>query len=160
MELLLNKKLCLKISSHLLERTQDSNSLCIKSFQFQTQRISMIASQIASNVKWSNYRTTRQVSSMIHSARPTATPVANIVFCYFVLLNLESGDGWTTCAKTMIPTGRDCGLAEWINTKKRYFMDHLLPQVFLFMWHLFRQIPENVQKRVLVKLKVTWKWAD
>ena len=56
---------------------------------------------------------------MIHSAvaRPT---VANIVFCCFVFLNLKSGEGRgraygrTTCVKTMIPTGRDFGLAEWI----------------------------------------------
>ena len=36
---------------------------------------------------------TRQVSSMIHSARPIVTSVANIVFCYFVFLDLKSGDG-------------------------------------------------------------------
>ena len=35
---------------------------------------------------------TRQVSSMTHSARPIVTPVANIVFCCFVLLDLKSGD--------------------------------------------------------------------
>ena len=29
---------------------------------------------------------------MIHSARPTVTPVANNVFCCFVLLDLKSGD--------------------------------------------------------------------
>ena len=56
---------------------------------------------------------------MIHPARLTVSPVANIVFCYLVLLDLKSGDGCTdrrtTCVKTMIPTGRDCGLAEWIN---------------------------------------------
>ena len=52
---------------------------------------------------------------MIHSTRPIVMPVANIVFCCFVLLDLKSGDGRTTCAKTMIPTGRGCGLAEWIN---------------------------------------------
>ena len=57
---------------------------------------------------------------MIHSARPIVTPVANIVFCCFVFLDLKSGDGRgrtdgrTTCAKTMIPTGHDFGLAEWI----------------------------------------------
>ena len=51
---------------------------------------------------------------MIHSARPTVSPVANIVFCCFVYLDLKSGDGRTTCAKTIIPTGRDFGLAEWI----------------------------------------------
>ena len=38
---------------------------------------------------------TRQVSSMIHSARSTVTPVANIVFCCFVFLDLKSGDGRT-----------------------------------------------------------------
>ena len=60
---------------------------------------------------------TRQVSSMIHSARPLVTPVANIVFCCFVFLDMKIGDGRTdkNNAKTMIPTGRDLGLAEWIN---------------------------------------------
>ena len=43
-----------------------------------------------------------------HSARPIVMPVANIVFCCFVFLDL---DGRTT----MIPTSRDFGLAEWIN---------------------------------------------
>ena len=38
---------------------------------------------------------TRQVSSMIHSARPIVTPVANHVFCCFVFLDLKSGDGRT-----------------------------------------------------------------
>ena len=36
----------------------------------------------------------------------------------FVLLDFEKWgwmDGRTTCAKTMIPTGSDCGSAEWIN---------------------------------------------
>ena len=32
---------------------------------------------------------------MIHSARPTVSPVATIVFCCFVLLDLKSGDGRT-----------------------------------------------------------------
>ena len=70
-----------------------------------------------------NINTTRQVSSMIHSASPIVTPVANIVFRCFVFLDLKSGDGltyeqtnWrTTCAKTMITIGRDFGLAEWNN---------------------------------------------
>ena len=54
---------------------------------------------------------------MIHSARPTVTPITNIVFCCFVFCTV---DKWvrtyvrTTCAKTIIPTGRDFGLAEWI----------------------------------------------
>ena len=53
---------------------------------------------------------------MIHSARPTDSPVATIVFCYFVLLGLKSGDGRThvrtTRAKTMITTGLGYELAE------------------------------------------------
>ena len=52
---------------------------------------------------------------MIYSARPIVSPVANIVFGCFVFLDLKSEDRRTTCAKTMIPTGRDFGLAEWIN---------------------------------------------
>ena len=63
-------------------------------------------------------RNTRQVSSLIHSARPIVAPVANIVFCSFVSSRFEKWgrtDGRTTCAKTFIPTGRDFGLAEWIN---------------------------------------------
>ena len=32
---------------------------------------------------------------MIHSARSIVTPVANIVFCCFVFLDLKSGDGLT-----------------------------------------------------------------
>ena len=61
---------------------------------------------------------TRLVSSMIHSARPMVTPVASIVYCCFVFLDLKSGDGRTdgrtTCAKIVIPTGLDFGLAKWI----------------------------------------------
>ena len=30
---------------------------------------------------------------MIHSARPTVSPVETIIFCCFVLLDLKSGDG-------------------------------------------------------------------
>ena len=60
---------------------------------------------------------------MIHSARPIVMPVANIIFCCFVFLDLKSGDGFmdgqTKCAKTMIPTGRDFGLAELIKKKKK-----------------------------------------
>ena len=44
------------------------------------------------------------VSPMIHSAKPTVSPIANIVFhLKFVLF-----------VKTMITTGRDCGSASWI----------------------------------------------
>ena len=57
-----------------------------------------------------NLEQTRQVSSMFHSARPTLSPVANIVFA-LIIFALKSGDGRTTCAKTMITTGHDCGSA-------------------------------------------------
>ena len=62
---------------------------------------------------------------MIHSARPIVTPVANVVVRSFVFLDLNSGnvrtDVRTTCAKTIINTGRDCGLAEWINIEMDVF---------------------------------------
>ena len=74
--------------------------------------------------KKNNYFTI-QVSSMIHSERPTVTPVANIVFCCFVFLDLKSGDGRMDVrtngrtdgqhVRKCIPTGSDFGLAEWIN---------------------------------------------
>ena len=66
------------------------------------------------------YRT-RQVSSMNHSARPIVTPVASercfLLFCFSRFEKWGRGrtDGRTICAKTMIPTGRDFRLAEWIN---------------------------------------------
>ena len=59
---------------------------------------------------------TRQVSSMIHSARP----VMNIVFTLFCFARFEKWgktDGHL-CAKTMISAGIDCGSAEWIRRIK------------------------------------------
>ena len=56
---------------------------------------------------------------MIHSARPTVLLVENIVFalnCFILKSGDGRTDGRTTCAKIMITTGRDCGLAEWINS--------------------------------------------
>ena len=53
---------------------------------------------------------------MIISARPTASPVATIVFCSFVLLDLKSGDGRTDeRTDNICENNDDCGLAEWIN---------------------------------------------
>ena len=48
---------------------------------------------------------TTQVSSMIHSARPMVMPVANIVFCCFVFLDLKSGEGRTDnmCEHLFLP---------------------------------------------------------
>ena len=61
-------------------------------------------------------RKTRQVSSMIHSDRPTISPIMNIVFTWnlFCFDRFCTRDVRTTCVKTMITTGRDCGSAEWI----------------------------------------------
>ena len=43
--------------------------------------------------------------------------------CFALIFYKNGTDGWTyertTCAKTMIPTARDCGLAEWIKKKFR-----------------------------------------
>ena len=69
---------------------------------------------------------TRQVSSMIHSARPTLPPVANIVFAWNLLCFEKWGrtdrrtDGRTTWTKTVITNGRDCGLAGLINNMYFY----------------------------------------
>ena len=63
---------------------------------------------------------TRQVSSMIHSARPTVSPVVNVfawnLFC-FAKWGRTDGRTYerTTCEKIMITAGRDCRSAEWIN---------------------------------------------
>ena len=57
----------------------------------------------------------RQLSSMIHSARPTVSPVANIFFRLKFVLFWEVETDGRTCAKTMITTGRDCGSGKWIN---------------------------------------------
>ena len=59
---------------------------------------------------------------MIHSAKPTVSPVVNIVFAWklfcFARFWKVGTDGRTyertTCAKTMITSGRDSGSAEWI----------------------------------------------
>ena len=42
----------------------------------------------------------------------------SVEFCFAKFEKWGRTDVQTTCAKTMIPTGRDCGLAEWINSKK------------------------------------------
>ena len=51
---------------------------------------------------------------MIHSARPTVAPIANIVFCCFVFLDMKSTDGrMDNMCENNDPY--DFGLAEWIN---------------------------------------------
>ena len=41
-----------------------------------------------------------------------------LLFCFSRFEKWGRTDGRTTCAKTMIPTGRDFGLAKWINNIK------------------------------------------
>ena len=68
--------------------------------------------------------TTRQVSSMIHSAKPTVSPVVNIVFTWYLYCLARfwkvrtdgRWDGRTKCLNTMITTGSGCGSATWIKT--------------------------------------------
>ena len=52
---------------------------------------------------------------MIHSARPTVSPVENIVFLWNLFRFEKSGDGrtyeGTTYAETIITTGSNCGSA-------------------------------------------------
>ena len=76
----------------------------------------------------------RQVFSMIHSARPTVSLVANIVFA----LNLFCFEKWgrTTRAKTMITTGRDCRSASWINLHIK--LKQTLQTQFERLNHFFR----------------------
>ena len=55
---------------------------------------------------------TRQVSSVIHSARPTV--FVSSERCFARIWSLRTYGG-RTCVKTMITTGRDCRSAERIN---------------------------------------------
>ena len=68
---------------------------------------------------------TRQVSSMIHSARPIVAPLANIVFGCFVFLDLKSGngrtDGRTDMCKNNYAYLPDFGLAEWIKKRETFY---------------------------------------
>ena len=78
-------------------------------------RVSQINLKCASKREMKNI--TKQASSMIHPGRPTVSSVANIVFTWnlFCFEKFGRTHGRTTCAKMMITTGHDCGLAEWIN---------------------------------------------
>ena len=81
---------------------------------------------------------------MIYSARPIVTPVENIVFCCFVFLDFKSGDERTTCAKTIIPPGRDFGLAEWIN-----FLFCFLPSMHDTLF--YNLVKREIAKTVVVE---------
>ena len=50
-------------------------------------------------------------------------------------------DGRTTCAKTMIPTGRDFGSAEWINNVTMTM--HLVVSYIRNMFTIFHSIHRN-----------------
>ena len=53
---------------------------------------------------------------MIHSARPTVSPVAKIVL-HFILLNFEKWGRTDDVSESNDPSGRNCGLAKWIKNK-------------------------------------------
>ena len=58
---------------------------------------------------------TRQVSSVIHSARPTVSMASSDhCFLLFCFARFEKWWDGQHVRKIMITTGRDCGLAEWI----------------------------------------------
>ena len=72
---------------------------------------------------------------MIHSARPIVMPVEHcfLLFCFSRFEKSGWTDGRTTCAITMIPTGRDFGLAKWINTLRRTLrQNEVQPCSFIF----------------------------
>ena len=103
------------------------------SFRFN----SAISDEKTGEKKWNK----AGVSSMIHSARPTVSPVANKFEICFVL---KSADERTTYAKTMIPSGRDFGLAEWI--KKAW-------QIGIFSyWLCFANLQVFRTERVMIIL--------
>ena len=64
---------------------------------------------------------------MIHSARPTIPPVAitifsieNVLLCAILKSRDVRTEVQTPRAKIVITIGRDCGSAEWINSKSNY----------------------------------------
>ena len=76
-------------------------------------------------------------------------------FLLFCFSRLKSGDGRTdniTCAKTMIPTDRDFGLAEWIKN------NHLVTAVIykelfnLVGWKLWANICIRIQKSAAITI--------
>ena len=76
------------------------------------------------------------------------------LFC-FVLLAYGRTDGRTTYTKTIIPTGHDCGLAEWI--KKSI---SLYSELLLFHWscllnacHIWM---EDNYPRSSIKIRISW----
>ena len=69
---------------------------------------------------------------MIHRPDSQSPSVVNIVFTLFCFARCGKVgiDRWTAghvyrqhVQKTMIPTGRDCGLAEWINFQVKDVID-------------------------------------
>ena len=100
----------------------------------------------------------RQVSSMIHSARPTVSPVVDIVFTWnlFCLArfwkvgtNIRT-DGRTTRAKTMITTGSDCGSAEWIN-QSQFFWRSKCTWSTLHLWDYKANWIRVVKKMIFLR---------
>ena len=77
---------------------------------------------------------------MIHSAIPTISPVVNIVFAWNLFCFEECGrmDRRTTCAKTMISAGRDCGVGLVDQQRQSH-----LPSMY---WTLSQNAMSNIGK--------------
>ena len=106
---------------------------------------------------------------MIPSARPTVSSVANIVFALFCFARFKKwGRTDNMCEKTMIPTGRDRGSAEWINLncirKICKILEHfgtelkkigiflVIQAVACFQINIFRMIHKNLINNIHCRL--------
>ena len=95
---------------------------------------------------------TRQVSSTIHSARSTVSPVVNIAFNwnFFCFADSKSRNGRTdgraTRVKTIITTGRDWGSAEWIN----------IPHILYLYWIMIEKhcVRSNITTKIILKVRL------
>ena len=81
--------------------------------------------------------------------------LASSEHCFFTLFSRfwkEGTDGRTTCAKTIIPIGRDCGLAEWINNSENAYV-YCRPLLNCFIEKTAHE-PSNKEKNFLNQRKV------
>ena len=85
---------------------------------------------------------------MIHSARPIVTPVANIVFCCYVFLDLKSGDGrtdgqhvrkeWSLPAMTLgWPSGSKYSFEEVLFSRYRFWEGEARSSVYSHCCFIF-----------------------
>ena len=100
---------------------------------------------------------------MIHSARPTGSPVVIIVFSWKMFCFWKSGtDGRTDdMCGNMITTGRDCGSVSWINLTLSWLvcqgLDFLVP-IFVEIIIYTCCIQQNCHKSS--SLNSDWIWMN